>query len=43
MRLGARLLLAVLAMTALSGCSREELNQRGIEVHGGKVEKVFRF
>ena len=36
-------LLGVALAAGASGCSREELNQHGIEVKDGKVKRVFKF
>ena len=40
---GWRAAAALVLLLVMSGCSRDTLRQRGIEVHGGTVEKVFRF
>ena len=38
-----RIILSIVVSAGAVGCSREELNRRGIEVKDGKVKRVFRF
>ena len=41
--LGRRVAATLVLLLIMSGCGQDTLRKRGIEVHGGKVEKVFRF